>query len=196
MPDETTEKRRGRPPKPLGDAARGPLTIRLRAEVRRDVERAAIRYGRSLSEEIESRLEVSFAFTQYVRHEWGDDIFRIAQAMAGSLSFLEDWTGESWIGDKETYDLLQLTVANIIRNYRDLINKADGRAWPQGGLNGKTPDELGQMFAAMGGLAPPRPKKPVPPPEPSNEQHEGRQRSMANMRKILAEKSPADDGET
>lgn len=185
--DAKSDKRRGRPAKPLGDAARGPLTVRLRAEVRSDVERAALRYGRSMSEEIESRLEVSFAFTQYIRHEWGDDVFRIAQAMAGGLSHIEDWTGKSWTKDKETCDLFEITASNIIRNYRDLVIKAVGRAWPQGDLEGKTHEELGQMFAALGGLAPPRLKKPTMPSEASDEQIGDRSRSMASMKAMLAE---------
>lgn len=50
------KRRRGRPAlEPVGQ--RSTLTIRIRIEVRRDVERAAILNGRSLSEEIEHRLE-------------------------------------------------------------------------------------------------------------------------------------------
>jgi len=60
MADQATNrKRRGRPPKPLGGKARGNLTIRLRDRVREDLEAAINESGRSLSEEIEYRLELS-----------------------------------------------------------------------------------------------------------------------------------------
>ena len=195
MSEEATTKRRGRPAKPLGDAARGALTIRLRAEVRADVERASVRYGRSLSEEIESRLEVSFALKQYFRHEVGEDIFCIANAMASSLSYLEDYKGKGWREDQDTFETFQATVSNLLKNYRDLKTRAEGRAFPTGDFDGKSTNELGQMLAAVGGLAPPRVRKPAPPPERTDEQIEGRALAKASMRKILAEKSSDTDGE-
>lgn len=193
MSEGATTRRRGRPAKPLGDSARGPLTIRLRADVRADVERASVMYGRSLSEEIESRLEVSFALKQYFRHEIGEDIFRIANAMALSLSYLEEYKGKGWIEDQETFEVFQSTVSNLLRNYRDLATKVEGRIAPAGDFDGKSTDELGQMLAAVGGLAPPRVRQPAPPSEPTDEQREAQAREMASMRKILAEKS-SDDG--
>jgi len=196
MSDEATRKRRGRPPKPLGDAARGPLTIRLRADVRADVERASVRYGRSLSEEIESRLEISFALKQYFRHEIGEDIFCLANAMASSLSYLEGFTGKEWTEDQQTFETFQATMANLLRNYRDLKIKAEGRTFPVGDFEGKSTDERGQMLAGLGGLAPPRPRKPAAPAEPSDEQREGRARSMASMRAILSDDSSDDEGES
>ena len=109
---------------------------------------------------------------------------------------IEDWTGKSWADDEETAVILNMTVSNLLKNYRDLLNKAAGRHTPVGDFEGKTPDELGQMFAALGGLAPPRPRKPVSPPERSEEQLEARARSKGNMRKILSEGSSDDDGDT
>lgn len=195
MSDAVTKRGRGRPPKPLGDAARGSLTIRVRAEVRADIERASIRYGRSLSEEIESRLEASFAFRQYFRQELGEDIFAIANAMASSLSYLEDWKGKGWTEDQEVFETFQATVANLLRNYRDLTTKAEGRTFPTGDFDGKSTEELGQMLAAVGGLAPPRVRKPTPPPEPTDEHLEARARGMAGMRAMLEQQAASDEGD-
>ena len=195
MSEGVIKRGRGRPPKPLGTGDRGSLTIRVRAEVRADVERASVRYGRSLSEEIEHRLEASFAFRQYFRQELGEDIFCIANAMASSLSYLEDFKGHIWTEDQETFDIFQETVSNLLKNYRDLVTKSDGRTSPSGDWDGKSTEELGQMLAAAGGLAPPRSRKPTPPPEPTSEQLEARALSKASMRKILAEKSSDDVGE-
>src|SRR3569833_3893582 len=52
------KKRRGRPIKPAVEGERIPLSLRVTAELKRDLERAAA--GRSLSQEAESRLEASF----------------------------------------------------------------------------------------------------------------------------------------
>jgi len=54
-------KRRGRPPKPEGEKRRGNLTFRVRAHLRYLLQLRANRSGRSLSEEIEYRLERSLA---------------------------------------------------------------------------------------------------------------------------------------
>jgi hypothetical protein len=56
------KRRRGRPIKP-GGSVRGervPLSLRVSAEVRDELEQAAIQSGRSLSQEAEFRLETSF----------------------------------------------------------------------------------------------------------------------------------------
>ena len=195
MSEVVMKRGRGRPPKPLGDAARGSLTIRVRAEVRADVERAAVRYGRSLSEEIESRLEASFALRQYFRQEMGEDVFCIANAMASSLSYLEEFKGKGWTEDQETFETFQSTVSNLLRNYRDLVTKAEGRTFPTGDFDGKSTEDLGQLLAALSGLAPPRIRKPAPPPELTDEQREGRALAKASMRKILAEKSAGEEEE-
>jgi hypothetical protein len=186
---------RFKPVDPAPVSARATLTVRLRAEVRSEVERAAVRYGRSLSEEVESRLEVSFALKQYFRQEIGEDIFCIANAMASSLSYLEDYKEKSWIEDQNTFEAFQATVSNLLRNYRDLVTKAEGRAFPTGDFDGKSTEELGQMLAAVGGLAPPRVRKPTPAPEPTDEQLEARALSKASMRAIVAKRSASDEGD-
>lgn len=147
-----------------------------------------------MSEEIESRLEASFALTEYLRREWGEDIFRIAKAAAGSLSFIEDYTGKAWTEDEETYQTLQATMLNLIKNYRDRVAKRPGQPMPpQGDFDGKTIDERGQMFAAVGGIEPPRRSKPLPPTPTSDEDLAKRRQSKANMLALLAEREIGQD---
>ncbi len=114
-----------------------------------------------MSEEVESRLEASFALTEYLRRSWGDDVFRIAQASAASLSFIEDYTGKAWTEDEETFETVQATMACLVKNYRDQVTRTEGQPTPQGDLDGKSIEERGQMFAALGGLAPLRQKRPI-----------------------------------
>ncbi len=54
--------RRGRPPKDPADRKGGNLTIRLRGSARDQVQEAAAQSGRSLSEEIEHRVGLSFTW--------------------------------------------------------------------------------------------------------------------------------------
>jgi hypothetical protein len=131
--------------------------VRLRSDLRRDIGSAASKYGRSLSDEIESRLEVSFSLKQYLRHEWGDDLFKIAEAMADALARIENMSGgKRWLDDEKVYEVFQLTTTEIIRNYRDRFRQADGRDVPHGALAEKTPEELAKFFASLAGVAPPR----------------------------------------
>jgi hypothetical protein len=53
-------RKRGRPPLPPGQGKRASFTTRLRAALRDRLKEAAANEGRSLSEEIEFRLELSF----------------------------------------------------------------------------------------------------------------------------------------
>ena len=89
--------RRGRPLKFGSERTRGPLTIRLRDRVRDDLAQAARGSGRSLSEEIEYRLELALARRDYLVQEWGEDVFKIAEAAARCLWHIERTTGLRWI---------------------------------------------------------------------------------------------------
>ncbi len=62
MSGELSEKRRpGRPRKPDGQARRAHFQTRMREPLRQKLRDAADQNGRSLSEEIEWRLEMSFS---------------------------------------------------------------------------------------------------------------------------------------
>ena len=63
-------KRRGRPPKPEQERKRGYLAFRARDHLRDDLRRRAEREGRSISEEIEHRLERSL----YEEELFGDAV--------------------------------------------------------------------------------------------------------------------------
>ncbi|GEP00025.1 hypothetical protein [Methylobacterium haplocladii] len=158
MSEQEAPKKRGRPAKFAGERTRGPLTVRLRDEVRSDLERGAVQNGRSLSEEIETRMEISLAQKNQLRFEWGNDVFRIATAMAASLSGIEDWAGKRWDEDEQAYELFKATTCEIIKNYRDHVLKRQ-RAVPHGNMASMSHDELAQVFAARGGLGPPPPKR-------------------------------------
>jgi hypothetical protein len=136
------------------------LTIRLRDQVRHELESTAAAAGRSLSEEIEHRLELSFSRRDYLRETWGDDFFNLADAAAKSLGHLQHFTGESWVKDDRTGELLVKILAELVHRYRyqaDLAELWDPRAAAQ-----KSDPELVDTFATLSGLTGPERSPPAP----------------------------------
>jgi hypothetical protein len=153
-----TKPRRGRPVKFGRERTRGPLTIRLRDRVRDDLSQAARGSGRSLSEEVEYRLDLALHQRDYLVEQWGQDVFSIAGAAARCLWHVERTTGRRWIEDDRTFDLFVRTMSGLIANYRDMV-LLNRRAVPieiDGALDGKSDQELAEIFAASG-LTPPAP---------------------------------------
>ncbi|WP_082645870.1 TraY domain-containing protein [Bradyrhizobium valentinum] len=134
---------------------RHPLNMRTTQELRDRMENAAQRSGRSLAAEVEVRMEHSLNRQDYLVEQWGQDVFDIADSMAKALWHIEQFTGQRWIDDESTFQLFSMTAAELIRSYRDLVLR-NGRDRPTGSLDGKSPAELAQMFAGLGGINPPR----------------------------------------
>ncbi len=149
------KKRVGRPATFGAARTRGPLTIRLRDHVRSDLEVAATRAGRSLSEEVEYQLELALNRREYLLEQWGADVFTIAESAAKSLWHIERTTDSRWVEDDKTFDLFKRTLAEIVNSYRDLVLR-NRRDTPHGSFEGKSVQQLAQMFAALGGMSPPR----------------------------------------
>lgn len=159
MTDVSAPKRLGRPPKFPGEKTRGSLTIRMRDKVRKELEEEAGKHGRSLSEEIETRMEISLAQKTQLQTEWGDDLFRIASAMAVARSQIEYWRGEQWLEDERAAQVFELTASFIVRNYRDIIHRRTHERPAPKALDEMTDQELAEVFAAQSGLAAPRPRR-------------------------------------
>src|SRR6516225_9347177 len=71
---KSTRRRRGRPPLPAGEAKRASFNTRLRQDTKQRLEKEASLAGRSLSEEIESRLEQSLHEGDAQSEVFGGDI--------------------------------------------------------------------------------------------------------------------------
>jgi hypothetical protein len=82
------------------------LTTRITEDTRRALEAAAQRSGRSLSQEIEGRLEQSLRDSQNENLRFGDLFAQnLFQLMAAVLPFIEARTGSSWHSDYDTFSL-------------------------------------------------------------------------------------------
>lgn len=102
-----TKRRPGRPAKPAVEGERIPLSLRITAELKRNLEAAAS--GRSLSQEAEFRLERSFSEEDAIG---GATMKRLAQVMVASFflggersAFSREGTPsvEEWINDPDCY---------------------------------------------------------------------------------------------
>jgi uncharacterized protein (DUF1778 family) len=93
MKTEPKKSSRGRPRKAPVQGERHPVTVRLTAETKRDLEEAADSSGRSLSQEIEVRLEHSFSIDRMLG---GGDTAMLLRALAGVVWIVEQHYGQKW----------------------------------------------------------------------------------------------------
>jgi hypothetical protein len=84
------------------EGKRVPLNMRTTETLRNKIENAASISGRSLVQEVEARLELSFATDERTAAEFGNSekyqIYRMLSAAAETIEFRE---GNSWLKDKE-----------------------------------------------------------------------------------------------
>src|SRR5262245_17786435 len=105
-------RRRGRPAFPKGAGKRHALGLRVTAECRKALEEAAASSGRSISQEIEFRLEQSF-------HQdatfGGRAMAGLFHMMAGAATLICEWRGlKSWSSDWETFHAIRAAWHELI----------------------------------------------------------------------------------
>ncbi len=140
-----TKKQRGRPRKPDSEKRRNNVTIRMRDDVKRRMEEAADSQGRSLSEEIEFRLERTFLEEAAYG---GKELNGLLKIMVGAAEIIQARTEKSWSSDWDT-------------------SIAVGAAWKRlaAAAGPRPPAELIQYFERVDELPPPPelPTRPSPP---------------------------------
>jgi hypothetical protein len=99
--------RRGPQPRPTAEKRERPTGVRLKAELRDQLQRAADDGGVTLSREIERRLARSFEETQKMYDLfYGQKTFWLFQRIAGVVGNLEFQTKKRWWEDRFTFDLV------------------------------------------------------------------------------------------
>ena len=162
--DETSPRKRGGQVKPAAERKRNNLTFRARDDLKRRLEESSQVYRRSVSEEIEFRLEASLAEKNHLVEQWGEDIYRLADAMARALYMAERSSGASWANDNDVFDDLMESVPHIAQNLRSHIN---GIIPPRPELSRKdyaeqTRAERAGTLAAFASVTPPMKPRPAP----------------------------------
>ena len=105
----------GRPPRGEYADKRKTLTTRITAKLRKQLEQAAEKSGRSLSQEIEFRLEQSFHDREALYREFGgESSYNLMRWLALTFWVAEQVTKKPWSEDEETY-LIGLEAIKTIR---------------------------------------------------------------------------------
>ena len=131
MPRQTIKRTGKRGPRPRGPYVdkRRTLTTRITNETRERLDAAAKATDRSLSQEIEFRLEHSFlqddadervreAVLEGIYDSFGEKkTFEIMRLMASMIQMVEQSTGKSWLKDPETNIWVNRMISEAINRY-------------------------------------------------------------------------------
>ena len=118
MAERKARRKLGRPSLPLGEKKLAPLGFRPTPGMRESLERAAQENGRSVSKEIESRLEASFVDEDSRDREYGGKAMRALLRILGNVAdIIETRTGKSWDKDGDTYTRVKAAWDEIIRSW-------------------------------------------------------------------------------
>ena len=111
--------RRGRPPLAETEGKRSVLNARVTRETRQRLQEAAANSGRSLSQEIEFRLERTFAQDDARYEDFGGEIHhRFFRVLADTGQIIGDQSGRDWFEDGEAYDQWIAAVALLLGQFR------------------------------------------------------------------------------
>ena len=107
--------RLGRPPKGPYEDKRKTLSTRITSNLRTRLEEAAEETGRSLSQEIEFRLEQSFKDDEAV-HEalGGKHVYALMRLLGSAVLIIETGTDKRWRDDRATHQQVKATIGNLL----------------------------------------------------------------------------------
>src|SRR5262249_50639139 len=109
------KRKRGRPPLPKAERKRGVLGFRARDDLRQWLTDDAKLSGRSVSEEIEHRLEQSFEIADSFRAAFGETNGDLMRAIATVIWLIERRTGKKWNEDNFTAIEVGVAIDGIVR---------------------------------------------------------------------------------
>lgn len=135
----------GRPAKgPFQNKSRT-LSTRITKETREQLEKGAKKSGRSLSQEIEFRLDQSFRrekAAKDIRQIVLDDIhdrfggrnnFNVMTTLSTLIIVIEERIGKTWLEDRETYQNVQYAIRGFLESLAPKLSK--GRSGLHGGFS-------------------------------------------------------------
>ena len=122
MTKSTITAKRGRPRKASSRRKRNNVTIRMRDQIKHRLEGSAKDNGRSLSEEIESRLEQSFLVTEEIFG--GRRTFILMKMLANVFQLAENVSGKRWDDDPATFENAYIMATNTLQTFgKDKLKK-------------------------------------------------------------------------
>ncbi len=113
---KTKRKRPGRPPQGEYVDKRKTLSTRITSGLRDRLDKSADESGRSLSQEIEFRLEQSFRDEKALYREFGDkSLYMTMRWFALTLDEAQQITEKPWKKDKETFGIAANALWTMLR---------------------------------------------------------------------------------
>ena len=141
----------GRKPRGEFKGKSATLTTRITPETRTAMERAARKSGRSLSQEVERRLNDS------VRNERNrrSDVRALAEAIAIVAEKVEKATGKHWLQDAFTGEALRGGIETLVRHFAPhsarvippKVEEAAARVLPEASERDRSPTRIGEIEA-------------------------------------------------
>ena len=141
----------GRKPRGEFKGKSATLTTRITPETRTAMERAARKSGRSLSQEVERRLNDS------VRNERNrrSDVRALAEAIAIVAEKVEKATGKHWLQDAFTGEALRRGIEVLVRHFAPhgarvippKVEEAAARVLPEASERDRSPSRVGENEA-------------------------------------------------
>ena len=105
------KKRLGRPTKPGTAGQRNSLGLRVTAETKRKLEAAALKSGRSQSQEAEFRIVQSFLEEEAYG---GQELHGLLRLLVGAADIIQARTGKSWSNDWDTSVTVQAAWTKLM----------------------------------------------------------------------------------
>lgn len=119
MAGKKATKKMGRPPLPPGERRRASMGFRPTPAIRRELEQTAFANGRSLSQEIEARLELSFAVEKTRIEAFGGDATdAVTKALAAAANAVSQKAKRSWLEDAGVYREVEKAIFLLLDAFR------------------------------------------------------------------------------
>ena len=117
--------RLGRPPLPPGEGKRYPLNMRTTRKVRDMLEAAAGQSGRSLTQEVEFRLEQSLR-DEEARYEsfGGRHNYSLMRVLGSAIAAAETIKGTTWVEDLDLFREVRSIVLTILVAYEIAVRES------------------------------------------------------------------------
>lgn len=142
MSEPAQPKKRGRPPKPQDERKGQNLTFRTRADFRERLEQAAVQSGRSVTEEVELRVERSFEIDRIISSyntvssifmENGHTARVFASSLMGLISSIQETTSkdgrsigsENWKESPATRVGIRICAEALLDYYAPKVTDTD-----------------------------------------------------------------------
>ena len=120
----TKLRKRGRPAETPGQIKRAPLNMRTTQAIRDRLEGAANQSGRSLVQEVEHRIERTFAKEdETVAAFGGAELHALFRMFGAAANLIEKRTGQAWATDRETFIAVEAAWKMLIVEVRPPIPK-------------------------------------------------------------------------